>query len=159
MPLSLSRALGFFGYTLLFIHASQLMPSRAVEKKKKSKKKKKPTTARALPPLHARGNLEEEEEEEEEDNNNNNKYVPLNLSKQTKDAILLALRTRLKSAKELREFLHNKTNELAIEERALVERLEREKEKERLLQKERRAGAAGGSGGGERVVEVVPEEK
>jgi len=132
------------------------MPSRAVEKKKKSKKKKKPTTARALPPLHARGNLEEEEEEEED---NNNKYVPLNLSKQTKDAILLALRTRLKSAKELREFLHNKTNELAIEERALVERLEREKEKERLLQKERRAGAAGGSGGGERVVEVVPEEK
>ena len=131
------------------------MPSRAVEKKKKSKKKK-PTTARALPPLHARGNLEEEEEEEED---NNNKYVPLNLSKQTKDAILLALRTRLKSAKELREFLHNKTNELAIEERALVERLEREKEKERLLQKERRAGAAGGSGGGERVVEVVPEEK
>ena len=129
------------------------MPSRAVEKKKKSKKKK-PTTARALPPLHARGNLEEEEEED-----NNNKYVPLNLSKQTKDAILLALRTRLKSAKELREFLHNKTNELAIEERALVERLEREKEKERLLQKERRAGAAGGSGGGERVVEVVPEEK
>jgi hypothetical protein len=129
------------------------MPSRAVEKKKKSKKKK-PTTARALPPLHARGNLEEEEEEEED--NNNNKYVPLNLSKQTKDAILLALRTRLKSAKELREFLHNKTNELAIEERALVERLEREKEKERLLQKERRAAAAGG---GERVVEVVPEEK
>ena len=129
------------------------MPSRAVEKKKKSKKKK-PTTARALPPLRARGNLEEEEEED-----NNNKYVPLNLSKQTKDAILLALRTRLKSAKELREFLHNKTNELAIEERALVERLEREKEKERLLQKERRAGAAGGSGGGERVVEVVPEEK
>jgi hypothetical protein len=128
------------------------MPSRAVEKKKKSKKKK-PTTARALPPLRARGNLEEEEEEED---NNNNKYVPLNLSKQTKDAILLALRTRLKSAKELREFLHNKTNELAIEERALVERLEREKEKERLLQKERRAGAAGG---GERVVEVVPEEK
>ena len=56
--------------------------------------------------------------------------------------------------------MHNKTNELAIEERALVERLEREKEKERLLQKERRAaGAAGGSGGGERVVEVVPEEK
>lgn len=127
------------------------MPSRAVEKKKKSKKKK-PTTARALPPLHARGNLEEEEED-----NNNNKYVPLNLSKQTKDAILLALRTRLKSAKELREFLHNKTNELAIEERALVERLEREKEKERL-QKERRGAAAGRSGGGERV-EVVPEEK
>jgi hypothetical protein len=128
------------------------MPSRAVEKKKKTTKKK-PTTARALPPLRARGNLEEEEEEED---NNNNKYVPLNLSKQTKDAILLALRTRLKSAKELREFLHNKTNELAIEERALVERLEREKEKERLLQKERRAAAAGG---GERVVEVVPEEK
>ena len=127
------------------------MPSRAVEKKKKSKKKK-PTTARALPPLRARGNLEEEEEED-----NNNKYVPLNLSKQTKDAILLALRTRLKSAKELREFLHNKTNELAIEERALVERLEREKEKERL-QKERRAAAASGSGGGERV-EVVPKEK
>ena len=156
MPLSLSRARSSFSVILLFIHASQLMPSRAVEKKKKSKKKKKPTTARALPPLHARGNLEEEEEEEED---NNNKYVPLNLSKQTKDAILLALRTRLKSAKELREFLHNKTNELAIEERALVERLEREKEKERLLQKERRAGAAGGSGGGERVVEVVPEEK
>jgi len=156
MPLSLSLARSAFSVILLFIHASQLMPSRAVEKKKKSKKKKKPTTARALPPLHARGNLEEEEEEEED---NNNKYVPLNLSKQTKDAILLALRTRLKSAKELREFLHNKTNELAIEERALVERLEREKEKERLLQKERRAGAAGGSGGGERVVEVVPEEK
>ena len=128
------------------------MPSRAVEKKKKKSKKKKPTTARALPPLHARGNLEEEEED-----NTNNKYVPLNLSKQTKDAILLALRTRLKSAKELREFLHNKTNELAIEERALVERLEREKEKERL-QKERRAAAASGSGGGERV-EVVPKEK
>ena len=129
------------------------MPSRAVEKKKNSKKKK-PTTARALPPLHARGNLEEEEE----DNNNNNKYVPLNLSKQTKDAILLALRTRLKSAKELREFLHNKTNELAIEERALVERLEREKEKERLQKERRAAAAASGSGGGERV-EVVPKEK
>jgi hypothetical protein len=155
MPLSLSLARTFL-FSLFFpFYASQLMPSRAVEKKKKTTKKK-PTTARALPPLHARGNLEEEEEEEED--NNNNKYVPLNLSKQTKDAILLALRTRLKSAKELREFLHNKTNELAIEERALVERLEREKEKERL-QRERRGAAAGGSGGGERVVEVVPEEK
>ena len=148
LSLSLSRARAFF-HSPLSLYASQLMPSRAVEKKKS--KKKKPTTARALPPLHARGNLEEEED------NTNNKYVPLNLSKQTKDAILLALRTRLKSAKELREFLHNKTNELAIEERALVERLEREKEKERL-QKERRAAAASGSGGGERV-EVVPKEK
>jgi len=155
MPLSLSLERSAFSVILLFIHASQLMPSRAVEKKKKSKKKKKPTTARALPPLHARGNLEEEEEEEED---NNNKYVPLNLSKQTKDAILLALRTRLKSAKELREFLHNKTNELAIEERALVERLEREKEKERLQTERRAAAAASGSGGGERV-EVVPKEK
>jgi len=153
LSLSLSRARAFFDFPLS-LFASQLMPSRAVEKKKNSKKKK-PTTARALPPLHARGNLEEEEEE---DNNNNNKYVPLNLSKQTKDAILLALRTRLKSAKELREFLHNKTNELAIEERALVERLEREKEKERLQKERRAAAAASGSGGGERV-EVVPKEK
>ena len=152
LSLSLSRARAFFDFPLS-LFASQLMPSRAVEKKKNSKKKK-PTTARALPPLHARGNLEEEEE----DNNNNNKYVPLNLSKQTKDAILLALRTRLKSAKELREFLHNKTNELAIEERALVERLEREKEKERLQTERRAAAAASGSGGGERV-EVVPKEK
>ena len=153
LSLSLSLARAFFDFPLS-LFASQLMPSRAVEKKKNSKKKK-PTTARALPPLHARGNLEEEEEE---DNNNNNKYVPLNLSKQTKDAILLALRTRLKSAKELREFLHNKTNELAIEERALVERLEREKEKERLQTERRAAAAASGSGGGERV-EVVPKEK
>ena len=49
------------------------------------------------------------------------------LSKKTKDQIVLALRTRIKSLRELREFLHNKTNELEIEERALVEKVNEEK--------------------------------
>tara|TARA_B100001769_G_scaffold82805_1_gene62943 strand:- start:1322 stop:1666 length:345 start_codon:yes stop_codon:yes gene_type:complete len=41
----------------------------------------------------------------------------------TKDRILLLLRTRIKSLRELREFLQNKVNELKIEERALQERV------------------------------------
>ena len=89
------------------------------------KKNTKPPTipTRAPPPglTRARGNLDEDVI------TSRDTRVPLDFSKKTKDQIVLALRTRIKSLRELREFLHNKTNELEIEERALVEKVNEEK--------------------------------
>ncbi|CAL6421218.1 unnamed protein product [Bathycoccus prasinos] len=56
----------------------------------------------------------------------------------TKDRILLLLRTRIKSLRELREFLQNKVNELKIEERALQERVTSSSSAEALEEGERR---------------------
>ena len=88
------------------------------------KKNTKPTIPTRAPPpglTRARGNLDEDI------TTSRDTRVPLGFSKKTKDQIVLALRTRIKSLRELREFLHNKTNELEIEERALVEKVNEEK--------------------------------
>ena len=90
------------------------------------KKNTKPTIPTRAPPpgltRAPRGNLDEDIKTTSRDTR-----VPLDFSKKTKDQIVLALRTRIKSLRELREFLHNKTDELEIEERALVEKVNEEK--------------------------------
>jgi hypothetical protein len=81
------------------------------------KKNTKPTIPTRAPPpglTRARGNLDEDI------TTSRDTRVPLDFSKKTKDQIVLALRTRIKSLRELREFLQ-------IEERALVEKVNEEK--------------------------------
>ena len=88
---------------------------------KKNTKPTIPTRAPPPGPTRPRGNLDEDT------TTSRDTRVPLDFSKKTKDQIILALRTRIKSLRELREFLHNKTNEVEIEERALVEKVNEEK--------------------------------
>ena len=90
---------------------------------------KKRTTKTEKTPFLPRGNLDFDIDEavKEEDKKKRKGLIPLtsrnSTTGKTKDRILLLLRTRIKSLRELREFLQNKVNELKIEERALQERV------------------------------------
>ena len=90
---------------------------------------KKRTTRTEKTPFPPRGNLDFDIDEavKEEDKKKRKGLIPLTsrnpTTGKTKDRILLLLRTRIKSLRELREFLQNKVNELKIEERALQERV------------------------------------
>ena len=93
---------------------------------------KKRTTKTEKTPFPPRGNLdfdidEAKFKEDQEKKKRKEGLLPLtsrnSTTGKTKDRILLVLRTRIKSLRELREFLQNKVNELKIEERALQERV------------------------------------
>jgi len=100
-----------------------------------------------------RGNLDfdidEAEFKEDQDKKKRNKgLLPLtsrnSYTGKTKDRILLVLRTRIKSLRELREFLQNKVNELKIEERALQERVTSSAEALEEGEKRRKKKSKGG---------------
>ena len=91
---------------------------------------KKRTTRTEKTPFPPRGNLDfdiDDAVKEDQDTKKLKGLIPLtsrsSTTGKTKDRILLLLRTRIKSLRELREFLQNKVNELKIEERALQERV------------------------------------
>ena len=91
---------------------------------------KKRTTRTDKNPFPPRGNLDFDIDDADKDQDKKKLkegLLPLtsrnSTTGKTKDRILLVLRTRIKSLRELREFLQNKVNELKIEERALQERV------------------------------------
>ena len=90
---------------------------------------KKRTTRTEKTPFPPRGNLDFDIDDavKDQDTKKLKGLIPLtsrsSTTGKTKDRILLLLRTRIKSLRELREFLQNKVNELKIEERALQERV------------------------------------
>jgi len=93
---------------------------------------KKRTTKTEKTPFPPCGNLdfdidEAKFKEDQEKKKRKEGLLPLtsrnSTTGKTKDRILLLLRTRIKSLRELREFLQNKVHELKIEERALQERV------------------------------------
>jgi hypothetical protein len=90
---------------------------------------KKRTTRTEKTPFPPRGNLDFDIDDavKDRDTKKLKGLIPLtsrsSTTGKTKDRILLLLRTRIKSLRELREFLQNKVNELKIEERALQERV------------------------------------
>ena len=92
---------------------------------------KKRTTKTEKTPFLPRGNLDfdidDAVKEDQDTKKRKEGLLPLtsrsSTTGKTRDRILLLLRTRIKSLRELREFLQNKVNELKIEERALQERV------------------------------------